>query len=66
MVFSEEEFKEDEAVVPSSEDDFTGSDFDGNVDPQEARTKEATTKANVFFTVIPPVNILYDTFVSLV
>lgn len=57
-VFSEE----DEVVVLSSEDDFAASDFDDNVDPQEARTREARTKANVFFTVILPVNEFYDMF----
>lgn len=57
-VFSEE----DEVVVLSSEDDFAASDFDDNVDPQEARTREARTKANVFFTVILPVNKFYDMF----
>lgn len=65
-VFSEEEFKEDETVVLSSEDDSAASEFDDNVDPHEARTKEATTKANVFFTVIPPVIIFHDRLISLV
>ncbi len=65
VVFSEDEFKEDEAVVLSSEDGFAASDSDGNVDPQEARRKEARTNANVFFMVIPPINLFYDRLILL-